>query len=271
MTVDAAEIKQRQRAMWTAGDWPDLATHVQSVSDDLVERVGVQSGHQVLDVATGSGNAAMAAARRGAIVTGIDLVPELVEAARRRAEAEGLSIDFREGDAEELAVPDASFDRVTSVFGAMFAPRQELAAAELVRVCRPGGAIGVAAWTPEGANGQMFATVGSHLPPPPPGFVPPILWGVEDHVRGLFEPLGVELEFERRSVVFEAESVEQWLAYNERVLGPMVLARAVLEPEGRYDALRTDLLAVYQRFNEATDGSLRAAAEYLITVARRPG
>lgn len=269
MGIDPAEFKQRQRAMWAAGDYPDIATFLVPAAEDLVERLAPGPGDDVLDVATGSGNAAMVAARRGATVTGLDLTPELLHAARRRADTEGLRIEFVEGDAEELPFPDGSFDCVTSVFGVMFAPRQEVAAAELVRVCRAGGTIGVAAWTPEGGNGQMFAIVGRHIPPPP-GFVPPVLWGAEDHVRGLLEPHGVEVEFSRRSVIFEGESPEAWVTYNERTVGPLVLTKAALEPEGRWEVLRADLIALFDQLNEATDGSLRAQGEYLVTLVRRP-
>ena len=269
MAVDPAQVKQRQRAMWSAGDYPDVATHIESAAEEVVARLGPGAGDAVLDVATGSGNAALVAARRGAKVTGIDLTPELLPTAQARAAAEGLEIEFREGDAEALDFADGAFAFVTSVFGVMFAPRQEVAASELVRVCRPGGSIGVAAWTPDGAIGQMFGTVGRYLPPPP-GFVPPVLWGVEDHVRGLFEPLGVTVEVERHTVVFEAESPTEWLEYNERVFGPFILAKAGLEPEGRYEALRDDLLALYEQFTDASDGRWRSAADYLLTVATRP-
>jgi hypothetical protein len=139
-----------------------------------------------------------------------------------------------------------------------------------VRVARPGARIVIAAWTPEGGNGQMFKTVASHLPPPPPDFRPPTLWGDERHVRGLFEPHGVELAFERSNVIFEGESPEAWLEYNERVLGPIVLARAALEAQGKYDALRADLLALYRDFNLNDDGSFKAEGEYLVTIAHKP-
>ena len=227
-------------------------------------------GDDVLDVATGTGNVAIVCAQRGAKVTGLDLTPELFEAARSRAAEAGVDIEWVEGDAEELPYEDGSFDKVLSTFGTMFAPRHEQAAAELVRVTRPGGTIAVAAWTPDGGNGQMFKTVASHMPAPPPDFRPPTLWGDEQHVRGLFEPHGVDLDFERRNVVFEAESPEAWLEYNERVLGPMVLARAGLEPQGKWDALHDDLLALYNRLNLNTDGTFRGEGEYLITVAHKP-
>jgi SAM-dependent methyltransferase len=270
MTLDGAEIKRRQRAMWSSGDYPDIATTIQVVADDTVAAVGVQSGETLLDVATGSGNAALAAAQRGARVTGLDLTPELLEVARRRAAADGVEIAFLEGDAEQLPFEDASFDRVTSVFGTMFAPDQERAAAELLRVVRPGGTVAVAAWTPQGLNGQLFVTIAKHMPPPPEGFKPPVLWGVEDVVRGLFDG-AEEVTTERRHAIdnVRAESADAWVGYLEQVLGPVVLAKRALEPEGRWDAARADLVALYEQHNEAPDGTLLAHPEYLLTLARK--
>jgi ubiquinone/menaquinone biosynthesis C-methylase UbiE len=270
MALDVAGFKQAQRKTWSSGDYPDVARLIESGAERLVAAADVQAGQDVLDVATGSGNVALLAAQRGANVIGLDLTPELFVAARRRAADAGVEIEWVEGDAEELPYHDASFDRVLSAFGAMFAPRHEVAAAELVRVAKPGGAIAVAAWTPDGTNGQMFKTVGAHLPPPPPELQPPSLWGDEQHIRSLFEPHGVELEFERAKVVFEDESIEAWLDYGEEKLGPMVMARAALEPQGKWDALRADLQALYERENVSTDGSFRAEPEYLITVGRLP-
>jgi SAM-dependent methyltransferase len=270
VTLDVAGIKQGQRAMWSAGDYPEIAQRIESAAEHVVELAGVESGHDVLDVATGSGNVALLCAQRGATVTGLDLTPELFDAARRRAAAAGVQCEWVEGDAEDLPYADGSFDRVLSTFGVMFAPRHARAASELVRVARPGGLIAVAAWTPEGGNGQMFKTVASHMPTPPPEFEPPTLWGTERHVRALFAPHGVDLTFERANVVFEGESPEAWLEYNERVLGPMVLARAALEPQGKWEALHDDLLALYRDNNLNRDGSFRAEGEYLVTVARVP-
>jgi SAM-dependent methyltransferase len=270
MAFDVAAFKQVQRNIWSAGDYPDIAHRIESAAERLVEAADVGARHEVLDVATGSGNVAIVCAQRGANVTGLDLTPELFEAARRRAAAANVRCEWIEGDAEELPFPDDSFDRVLSTFGTMFAPRHERAAAELVRVCRPGGTIAVAAWTPEGGNGQMFKTVASHMPPPPPELKPPTMWGNEEYMRNLFGPLGVDLSFARHNVIFEAESPEAWLEYNERVLGPMVVARAALEPQGRWDPLHSDLLDLYRSLNLNRDGSFRAEGEYLVTVARVP-
>ena len=269
MTFDSAELTRRQRAMWAAGDYPDIARTIESVAHEVLDAVGVQAGETLLDVATGSGNAALEAARRRAQVTGLDLTPDLLEVARARAANDGLEIAFVEGDAQALPFADGSFDRVTSVFGAMFAPDQARAAAELLRVCRPGGTVAVAAWAPEGLNGQMFGTLGRHLPPPPEGFRPPILWGVEDVVRELFAgaaEVTCEVRSARDSV--RAPSVDAWIDYTERVLGPTVLAKGALEQQGRWAAARADLVALYERFNEADDGSLLAHPTYLLTVAR---
>lgn len=265
------DFKQRQRTMWAAGSYPEIAKTIESVSQVVVDEVGVGEGDEHLDVATGSGNAALAGARKGARVTGLDLVPELLEAAAARAQDEGLQVNWVQGDAEALPFEDAAFDRVTSVFGAMFAPQQEQTAAELVRVARPGARIGVTAWTAEGLNGQLLKTMGAHLPPPPPELTPPVLWGVESHVGELFSQAGAQVACERRTVSVEADSVEAWLDYTEEVLGPVVMAKAALEPQGKWEAVRADLADLFGRFNEADDGTLRAPAEYLLTLVAIPG
>ncbi len=174
MSIDVSAIKQGQRMMWASGDYPDVAKRIESAAEALVQRVGAGPGLDLLDVATGSGNVAILAALAGARVTGLDLTPELLEAARRRAAGTDVEIVFLEGDAEELPFADSSFDRVTSCFGVMFAPLHEMAAGELMRVARPGATIGVTAWTPEGLNGRMFKTIGSYMPTPPPELKPPV-------------------------------------------------------------------------------------------------
>jgi SAM-dependent methyltransferase len=270
MSIDISGIKEGQRMMWTAGDYPDIARTISGVAELVVERVGAAPGESLLDVATGSGNVAIPAALAGAKVTGLDLTPKLLEVARARAADAGVEVTFVEGDAEELPFEEASFDCVTSCFGVMFAPRQLLAAGELTRVARPGATIVFTAWTAEGLNGRMFKTVGSYMPPPPPELKPPVMWGNEDHVRSLFADSGAELSFERHTVTFEHASPESWLEYNERVLGPAIMAKSALEPQGKWDALRDDLLKLYTDSNEADDGAFRARAEYLLTVARMP-
>jgi len=270
MSIDVSGIKEGQRMMWTAGDYPDLARTIEGVAELVVERAGAGPGQALLDVATGSGNVAIPAALGGAQVIGLDLTPKLLEAARGRAASAGLEITFIEGDAEELPFEDGSFDRVTSCFGVMFAPRQPVAAAELVRVAKSGARIVFTAWTPEGLNGQMFKTVGSYMPPPPSELKPPVMWGNEDRVRELFADSGAELAFERHVVTFEHDSIESWLDYNERVLGPTVMAKAALEPQGKWQDLRAELTKLYSEANEADDGSMRVRAEYLLSVAQLP-
>jgi len=271
LALDVEQIKKGQRAMWSTGDYPEMATHIVSAAEKLVELAGVREGEEVLDVATGSGNVAIVAAGRGTKVTGLDLTPELFDAARRRMEEAGVEIELVEGDAESMPFGDGSFDCVLSCFGVMFAPRHQQAVTELVRVCRPGGTIGIAAWTPEGATGRMFKTVGGYMPPPPPELVPPAMWGDEQHLRELFEGSGAQLEFTRANVEFAWESSDGWLAYNERVLGPTIMAKNALEPQGRWESLRAELVALYDEANEATDGTMRVPAEYLLTIARLPG
>jgi ubiquinone/menaquinone biosynthesis C-methylase UbiE len=177
MSIDVSGFKEGQKAMWTAGDYPEVSRRIASVAEGLVERLGAHADHEWLDVATGSGNVAIAAARAGAKVTGLDLTPKLLDVARGRAASAGLEIEFVEGDAEELPFEPGSFDRVTSCFGVMFAPRQQLAAAELVRIARPGAMIGVTAWTPEGFVGSSFRASASYMPPMPPELKPAVMWG----------------------------------------------------------------------------------------------
>jgi SAM-dependent methyltransferase len=270
VSIDLSGIKQGQKMMWSTGNYPEVARRIEGVAELLVERVGAAPGLEILDVATGSGNVALAAAMRGASVTGLDLTPELLEVARRRAADADVDVRFIEGDAEELPFQSDSFDRVTSCFGVMFAPRHEQAASELMRVVRPGGMIAFTAWTPEGLIGGTFKAVGGYMPPPPPELKPPVTWGNEDHVRDLLGDSGVELSFERRSVTFKHDSPESWLEYDERILGPAIMAKAALEPQGRYEELREDLLRLYRTANESDDGTFRAQAEYLLTVAETP-
>src|SRR3954470_23386993 len=180
-----AAVKQRQQAAWASGDFSVVGARIMLVAEHLCDSADLHAGWRVLDVATGSGNAAIAAARLGCTAVGVDYVPALLERGRRRAVAEGLPVELLEGDAEALPFPDASFDAVTSVFGSMFAPDHGRAAAELLRVCRPGGTIALASWTPDGFIGDLFRTVAAHVPPPA-GVGSPMLWGNESHLRGLF-------------------------------------------------------------------------------------
>jgi SAM-dependent methyltransferase len=260
------EIKDRQRHMWTVGDFPEVATRTVAAAESVVDRLGIEAGERVLDVATGTGNGALLAAERGAAASGLDLTPKLLAVAAERAAAAGLEVDLVEGDAEALPYDDDSFDAVISMFGVMFAPDQQRAADELVRVCRPGGRIGVAAWTPAGSVGQLFMLLAQHLPPPPEGFQPPILWGVEDHVRSLFAADGLGVTCTPELVRFADESVEDWMDREEQRLGPIILAKEALEPQGRWKEVREQLLVQAADANKATDGTLLLEAEYLLTV-----
>ena len=258
MSIDVSGFKQGQKAMWTAGDYPEVARRIVSVGEYVAELAGAGPGIELLDVATGSGNVSVPAARMGAKVTGLDLTPKLLEAQRERAAAEGVEIELVEGD------------RVTSCFGVMFAPRQKLAAEELVRVARPGGRVVVAAWTPESFIGQNFRITASYMPTPPPELKPPFMWGDETHARELFADAGAQLTFERRSVPFTDDSTKAFFEQDEQKLGPAIMAKAALEPQGRWEDLKRDMFAMFEDANESGDGSFRVQVDYLVTVAELP-
>jgi len=265
-----AELKLAHRATWAAGDYPAVARHIadRPVTHALMA-AHVRPGARVLDIATGSGNVALHAAKEHARVVGLDLVPELLDVARSRALAEGLEIDWVEGDAEALPFASASFDSVTSVFGVQFAPRHQVTADEMVRVCRPGGTVGLVNWTPEGLIGEMFQIMGRYLPPPPAFATAPPLWGDESHVRDLFARHDVTLSFTRASNLFAFESVEAYQTFFEERYGPTIKAQEKLVPQGRWDDCRADLRDLFERRNTATDGSCRIDAEYLaISITR---
>lgn len=257
------EFKGQQRAMWAAGDYAPLSELIADVGERIVARVGVAPGLRVLDVACGTGNAALPAARAGATVTALDLVPELLAAGRRKAEAEGLELEWVEGDAEELPFPDDSYECVLSTFGHMFAPRHRRTADELARVCAPGGVLGLCCWTPEGVTGDVFRAAAPYQPPAPDYASPPLLWGTEDHVRAMF-PDATGFEFERHSTTVEWESVESWADYFLDRFGPLVMARARLGD--RFQDLRQELVAAWEARNEADDGRLVLPQEYLLSV-----
>jgi len=267
----AGQIKQGQRIAWGAGDFGAIASLILSVGEDVVAETGVSPGDDVLDVACGTGNTTLPAARTGARVTGLDLVPKLLDEARVAAEAEGLNVTWVEGDAEQLPFEDASFDVVLSTFGAMFAPRHEVVAAEIARVLRPGGRIGICSWTPEGTIGAFFKTIASHMPQPPADFRPPPLWGSEEHVRELFEGTGVEPDFGHETATMTFDSPEAALAMYEEKFGPIVMARAALEPQGKWQALHEDLLAFFRDNSEHRDGLATTRAEYLTVTGGKRG
>jgi SAM-dependent methyltransferase len=267
--TELTEQKEQARAMWALGDYPAAAEQIASAGRAAVESAQVGAEDEVLDVACGAGNATIPAAKTGAKVTGLDLTPELLEAGRSLAAEAGVEIEWVEGDAERLPFDDARFDKVISVFGCMFAPDQRAAAAEIARVLRPGGRIAICAWTQEGNLGKFFKVLAGHMPPPPEGFQPPILWGDESHIRELFAGTGVELEFDRAEVEFSGDSAEEFLADLERKLPPIVAARAALEPEGKWEALREDMLALYRSSNVSRAGGFRSPGEYLVTKGRK--
>lgn len=269
LTVEMEQLKAAHRAIWASGDYAAVAdAFVLGVGETAVANAGLEPGIEVLDVAAGSGNAAIPAALAGARVTALDLVPALLAAGAERAQRAGVEIDWVEGDAEALPFPDERFDTVLSVLGVQFAPRHEVTARELVRVTRPAGTIVLACWTPAGFIGQLFKTMSPYLPKPPVGASPPPLWGDEDHVRALFAGTGVELAFASHAASFHGESPAAFVEFMADHYGPVLKARDRLAREGRWDALRSDLVALCERANVAEDG-FRAPSEYLLTLGRK--
>jgi SAM-dependent methyltransferase len=258
------------RAIWAAGDYGAIAPNIALVGLRAVRYAGVRSGEAVLDVACGTGNASLPAARAGARVTGLDLTPELLARARALAAGEGLDVAFVEGDAEALPFEDASFDRVLSSFGVMFAPRHEVAAAELARVCAPGGMVVLASWMPDGTTGQMFKFAAAHMPPPPPFASPAVLWGNPGHVMDLLEPHGLDVHSEPRVTYFPGDSVDHVVQRMEDYFGPWQMLKASVGAE-KWPEVRAGLTEIYARANESAEGEpARVQAEYLLTVARKP-
>jgi ubiquinone/menaquinone biosynthesis C-methylase UbiE len=266
MTVQLDEFKTRQRSVWGAGDYGTLSERIADVGERVVASAGISPGMSVLDVACGTGNATIPAARAAGRATGLDLVPKLLEQGRANAEAAGLEIDWVEGDAEALPFADRSFDRVLSTFGHMFAPRHQQTANEMARVCREGGAIVTAAWTPDGTNGALMRTGAQFMPPPPDYASPPMLWGNEEHVRELFSNIASEFVFERHVNWVEADSVEAFSNVFMDNFPTMVAAREMLGD--RFAELREQTISIWRDANEADDGSLRIPQEYLLSIVR---
>jgi SAM-dependent methyltransferase len=261
-------LKTRLKGMWMSGDFGEIAKMIESAGDEFIARLSLQPGVLLLDVACGTGNLAIPAARAGAIVTGVDIATNLLEQARARADSEGLKIQFDEGDAENLPYPDSAFDVVVTMFGAMFAPRPELVAAELKRVCRPGGRIVMANWTPEGFIGQMFKVTGKHVSPPP-NMPSPLQWGYEETVRERLREGIADLTCTRRMCAFKypfppADTVEFFRMY----YGPTQRAFAALDEQGQ-SALRKDLEQLWNEHNRATDNTTFGEGEYLEVSAIR--
>ncbi len=264
---DLKRIKNVQRETWASGDYAVIGRSLQIVGETLCEAVDVRGGEDVLDVAAGNGNASLAAARRWANVTASDYVPSLLAGTRRRAAADGLDLQIREADAENLPFGDESFDVVLSVFGAMFAPDQERTAAEMLRVCRRGGRVALANWTPEGFIGEMFRVVGRHVPPPA-GLKSPAMWGTEARLAELFPEEVADLRVTRRHFVFRYRSPAHFLEIFRAYYGPVLRAFAALPREGQ-GQLERDLLAFLAARNVALDGTFVAPGEYLEVVATR--
>ena len=260
--VDYDAIKQRQRATWAAGDYAVIGITLQIVGERLCEAVDIHSGQRVLDVAAGNGNASLAAARHWCDVVSTDYVDALLDRARERAAAERLPIEFRQADAEALPFANDSFDVVLSSFGVMFAPNQEKAARELLRVCRRGGRIGLANWTPEGFAGELFRTFGRHVPPPA-GIKSPARWGTEQGLAELFPKQRIAAT--RETFNFRYRSPEHWLEISRTYFGPTNRAFAALDQDGQ-TALRSDLLALTGRMNRGGSDTLIVPAEYLQAV-----
>lgn len=267
------ELKDTAQASWAAGDY-DAMMRVEglyAVGARLVDRLAIAAGEDVLDVACGTGNAAIPAAQAGARVTGVDLTSPLLAVARRRADAAGVAVDWREGDAEALAFPDACVDVVMSTFGCMFAPRGEVVADELTRVLRPGGRLGLCTWPPDGVIGELFAVVGAYLPPLPEFVDPPLAWGEPARVRELFEGTGVTLAFHRERWAIAHPSPRDAVDCYTTKLGPVVQARQQCEADGRWPQLCHELTALFERYT--VEGATRVVlpAEYLVIVGHKAG
>ena len=274
-------VKARQQAMWASGDFAVIGTTLQMVGEQLCESIDLRAGAQVLDVAAGNGNATLAAARRFAEVTSTDYVPALLERGRRRADAEGLAVTFEVADAEALPYPSASFDVVLSTFGVMFAPDHAQSASEMMRVCRLGGRIGLASWTPEGFLGDLFRVVAKHVAPIP-GVASPLLWGTPGHIAGLFglrqaqadpEPgrrvgTAKSIQHTARDFMFRYQSPEHFVDVFRTYYGPVHKAFAALDPNGR-EALERDLLELLRAADRGGPEGLVVPAQYLETVITR--
>lgn len=264
--ADLAALKTRQHLAWSAGDYAVVGTTLQIVGESLCEALDLRSGEHVLDVAAGNGNATLAAARRWCDVVSTDYVPALLERGRTRASAEGLQVKFEQADAENLPYTDHSFDVAMSTFGVMFTPDQDKAAAEMMRTCKSGGRIGLANWTPESFVGEIFKTLGKYMPPPA-GVKSPALWGTEARLRELFGDRIDSIAIERREFVFRYHSAAHFLEVFRTFYGPIHKAFGALDAE-KQESLADDLIALCEKFNRATDGTLVAPSEYIEVVIK---
>jgi SAM-dependent methyltransferase len=265
---DFDALKARQRSAWSSGDYAVVGATLQIVGEELCETLDLRAGQRVLDVAAGNGNVTLAAARRWCEVVSTDYVRALLDRGRLRATADGLSVEFREADAEALPFDSEAFDAVVSTFGVMFTPNQDRAASELIRVCKRGGKIGLANWTPEGFIGQLFGTLGKHLPPPA-GAKSPLLWGTEARIKEMFGAAASDIHAERRNFVFRYRSPEHFVEVFRTYYGPTVKAFDALDA-ARQDALKRDILALIGTMNRSGDGTMVLPGEYLeIAITRR--
>lgn len=262
---DFAAVKARQQGAWASGNYAVVGTTLQIVGERLCEALDLRAGESVIDIAAGNGNATLAAARRWCRVTSTDYVPALLEQGRHRADAEGLSVNFQVADAEALPFADKSFDVALSTFGVMFTPDQDKAAKEMRRVCRAGGRIGLANWTPDGFIGQLFKTIGRHVPPPA-GLKPPSLWGTAERLDELFGEHG-HVDASRQVFVFRYRSAAHWIDVFRTWYGPVHKAFAALSPEGQLE-LDKELTTLIDRFNRATDGTMVVPSDYLEVIVR---
>ena len=262
--LDLKAMKARQHGAWSSGDYAIVGTTLQIVGEELCEALDIRSGQKVLDVAAGNGNVTLAAARRWCEVVSTDYVPSLIERGRLRAAADGLSVEFMEEDAEALSFADATFDVVVSTFGVMFTPNQDKAAAELLRVCKSGGKIGLANWTPEGFIGQVFKTLGKYLPPPT-GAKSPALWGTQARITEMFDAQARSIRAESRLFKFRYRSPAHFLEVFKTYYGPVLKAFAALD-QASQEALHSDLNALIASMNRATNGSMVVPSEYLEVV-----
>jgi ubiquinone/menaquinone biosynthesis C-methylase UbiE len=267
-TPELAALKSRQQVAWSSGNYAVVGTTLQIVGEQLCEAMDLRAGSKVLDVAAGNGMVSLAAARRWCDVTSTDYVPALLESGRARATANGLSIKFMEADAESLPFDDASFDAVVSTFGVMFAPNQAQAASEMMRVCKRGGRIGLANWTPEGFIGQVFKTLGKYLPPPPAGAKSPALWGTRAALDEMFGSQASSIKAEPRFFNFRYKSAEHFLEVFKTFYGPVLKAFAALDAAAQQN-LHNDLYALIVRMNKSGDATMVVPSEYLEVVITR--
>jgi ubiquinone/menaquinone biosynthesis C-methylase UbiE len=265
--VNFPAIKAKQQAAWSSGDYAVVGSTLQMIGEDLCEAMDLRAGQKVLDVAAGNGNVTLAAARRWCEVTSTDYVPALLAKGRERANAEGWMIDFQQADAEELPFKDATFDAVVSTLGVMFTADHGKAAAEMLRVCKSGGKIGMANWTPDGFIGQLFKTIGKHMPPPA-GAKSPALWGTQAHLAEMFEGGASSINIASKTFTMRYRSAQHWIDVFRTFYGPVHKTFGALPAAGQA-ALASDLLALIERFNRAKDGTMVVPAEYLEVVITR--